>query len=179
MRKINFKIILGLCITIFIAINSIVIVDAQVTISRDDVSNESKVKSFVNWWLQNDQFVNAIGNRSVNIYFKDGYYPKIIGKNPEEYKKKYKNLPEWFIAKIYLDLQELKNCTKEEFKNFVDDLTNDTSIMECGMIAYKYNLNMEKFVYEIEINKIPDGKERETFKQSSLDDDVISSNQEF
>lgn len=175
MKKIDFKVVLGLCIIFFITINSMITGEIRMTISRDEVSDESKVKNFVNWWIQGDKFVKSIKNRSTSIIFNEGFCPKIIGKNPWQYKNKYKNLSEWFIAKIYLDLQELKNYEKKEFKKFVDTLAEDTSILVGGEIAYKYNLNFENFIYEVELRKIPTEEERKTFKKYYLDDIVISS----
>lgn len=145
------------------------------TLSRDEILDEDKTSEFVKWFIKNEPFANTITNRSSNIIFEAGHTPFVpLGYNPSK-DKKFDNLTDWFVAKLVQDIKNLRNASKTEFKDFLDKLGNagNKTLITAGEIAHKYDLNFEKFVYEEEIQKIPAGKERETFKKNFLDDNVI------
>jgi len=145
------------------------------TLSRDEILDEIKTSEFIKWFIKNEPFANTITNRSSNIIFEAGHIPFVpLGYNPSE-DKKFDNLTDWFVAKLVQDIKNLRNASKTEFKDFLDKLGNagNKTLITAGEIAHKYDLNFEKFVYENEIQKIPAGEERETFKKNFLDDNVI------
>lgn len=144
-------------------------------LKKEDVSNFEKVTRFVTWFIKNDQFVKVISNRSNNIIFNEGYRPKSGNKNnPESVDSEISSLTEWFIVKIFIDINMLKGVTGEEFRQFIDILqeSGEETLITIGEITQKHNINFEDFIYEKEIEKIPVGTEREWFKINFLDDGV-------
>ncbi|VVB94705.1 Uncharacterised protein [uncultured archaeon] len=145
------------------------------TLSRDETLVEDKVREFVKWFVKNDPFANDVSSRSPNIVFEAGYAPFVpLGYNPSK-DRKFDNLTDWFVAKLVQDIKNLRGASKTDFKDFLDKLgdAGSKTLITSGEIAYKYNLNFKKFVYEKEIQKIPAGKERELFKQNFMDDDIL------
>lgn len=145
------------------------------TLSQDETLDEDKVSEFVKWFIKNDPFANVISNRSANIIFEAGYAPIVpLGYNPSK-DKRFDNLTDWFLAKLVQDIKNLREASETDFKDFLDKLGDASSktLITHGVIAHKYYLNFEKFVYEKEIQKIPAGKERELFKQNLMDDDIL------
>lgn len=149
--------------------------EGRPTLSRDETRDEGMVSEFVKWFVKNDPFANIISSRSPNIIFEAGYAPFVpLGCNPS-IDKKFDNLMDWFVAKSVQDIKNLRGASKTDFIDFLDKLgdAGDKTLTTAGVIAYKYGLNFEKFIYEKEIQKIPSGKERELFKQNSMDDDIL------
>lgn len=147
------------------------------TFSRNDIGDNEKLVNIVFWFIENDKFVTAIKNRNSNIIFSEGYRPIIFKEtNPEDFKKDIPTFIEWFMIQISVDLNGLKNVSKERFKEFIDVLgkMGDKTLITSGEIAHKYKLDMERFNYDVEIEKIPEGKEREEFKYNFLLDNAIS-----
>lgn len=146
------------------------------TLKKNDIPNFEKVAEFVIWFIKNEPIANAISNRSSNIIFNEGYRPKSgTQNNPESVKPDINSLEEWFIVKIFIDLNMLKDANKDEFRQFIDilDEAGRETLITAGEIATKYDLNFESFVYEREIEKIPNGAEQEWFKINFLDDNVL------
>jgi hypothetical protein len=134
------------------------------------------VVTFVEWFLKNEKFVDVIRSRSSNIIYNEGFRPSVpVGVNPETASQKVKNLEEWFIRKIYGDLNLLKGKSKQHWKDFINklDAAGKETLITAGEIGVKYSLTFENFVYEKEISKIPVGSEREHFKANFLSDNVI------
>ena len=147
-------------------------------INPEDFSNFSIVADFVNWFLRNDKFVKSVYVRSSSIIFSEGIRPSIlIGSNPDSYKSNIENISEWFIIKIYLDINTLNDYSESSFHNLMDkiDTASRETIITSGSFFINYNLNTKKFVFEKEILKIPGGIEREAFKRNFLDDNILSS----
>jgi len=145
-------------------------------LKKDNIQNFEKVAEFIIWFIKNEPIANAISNRSSNIIFNEGYRPKSeTQNNPELVKPDINSIAEWFIVKVFIDINMLKDATKDEFRQFIDvlDEAGKETLITAGNIATKYDLNFEKFVYEREIEKIPDGTEREWFKRNFLDDNVL------
>lgn len=145
-------------------------------LKKEDIPNFEKVAEFLMWFIKNEQFVNVICNRSSNIIFNEGYRPKCgTYNNPESIKSHIDSLVEWFILKVFIDLNMLKDESKENFKQFIDllDEAGKETLISAHEIATKYNLIFDNFVYEREIKKIPRGPEREWFKVSFLADNVL------
>lgn len=147
------------------------------TLKKEDIPNFNKVAIFVKWFMKNDELV-TISNPSTNILFDEGYRPKSgMPNDPESINPNISNVEEWFITKIFLDLNMLKDVTKEEFMQFIDILNEASTetLITVGRIALKYNLDFENFVYEREIEKIPAGIERERFKENFFTDSILAS----
>ena len=145
-------------------------------IKKDDIPNFEKIAEFIIWFIKNEPVVSTISNQSSNIIFNEGYRPKSgTQNNPESVKPDINSLAEWFIVKVFIDLNMLKDATKEEFRQFIDilDEAGRETLITAGEIATKYDLNFENLVYEREIEKIPAGTEREWFKINLLDDNVL------
>lgn len=145
-------------------------------LKTEDIPNFEKVAEFVLWFIKNEPIANAVSNRNSNIIFNEGYRPKSgTQNNPESINANISSLAEWFITKIFIDLNILKDASKEEFRQFIDilDEAGTETLITAGEIAAKYDLNFENFVYEREIEKIPVGTEREWFKINFLDDNVL------
>ena len=149
------------------------------TLSPNEIFDEDKTNVFVRWFIKNEPFVNAISNRSSNIIFEAGNIPNVpLGYNPSK-DKKFNNLSDWFVAKLTQDIKKLKTVSKTEFKDFLDKQgeAGNKTLITVGELAVKYNLNFDEFVYEREIQKIPERKERDLFKKNLLDDNVIGAEQ--
>lgn len=148
-------------------------------LSYSETFDENKTAEFVRWFIKNEPFANVISNRSSNIIFEAGNIPSVpFGYNPSK-NKKFDNLSDWFISKLTQDIKKLKMVSQSEFKNFLDKLgeAGDETLIASGKIGVKYNLNFDKFIYENEVQKIPEGEERDIFKKNFLDDNVISAEQ--
>jgi len=145
------------------------------SLRKEDITDAAKVAELANWFIKNDRFAKPIGNPSCNVIFGEGYRPKSGTENtPEAVNTNIRDLTEWFVTKLFIDLNLLKDANREEFKSFLDMLgeASDETLANAGKIAMKYDLNLDSFVYENEIKKIPEGTEREWFKVNFLDDAV-------
>ena len=141
-----------------------------------DVPSFEKVAKFVAWFIKNDPFAKTISNPSSNIIFNEGYRPKLGTQNsPESINPNISTLTEWFITKIFIDLNMVKDTSKDEFRQFIDllDKASTETLITSSETAIKYNLKATRFVYEKEIEKIPPGEEREHFKVNFLHDNVL------
>lgn len=146
-------------------------------LKKVDITNFTKVAELVNWFIENDKLV-TIKNPSLNILFAEGYKLKSgIKKEPETFNPNIRTLKDWFITKIFLDLNILKDASKEEFMKFIDELDEISSkaLMAVGNIAMKYNINFKEFIYNREIEKIPKGIELESFKLNFFTGSIIAS----
>ncbi|MFX1508299.1 MAG: hypothetical protein ACFFDC_19635 [Promethearchaeota archaeon] len=146
-------------------------------LERESIPEFGKVAEFVLWFIKNEPIVNTIPNKSINTIFNEGYRPKSgIQNNPESFNPNIKSLSEWFLTKMYIDLNMLKDATNAEFRQFIDmlDETSKETLVTSGLIGEKYDFNFEEFVYDAEIEKIPKGVERDLFKVNFLDDCVLS-----
>lgn len=148
------------------------------TLKKEDISNFERVSEFVNWFIKNEPIVNVFSGLSSNIIFNEGIRPIIGNSNdPEVFKDDINDLKEWFVIKIYIDLNNnLKNYNREEFELFIDLLNKNSeeTLVIYAEIAMKYNFNMEKFVYMNEIKKIPNEHERAIFKVNFLSDNTLA-----
>lgn len=145
-------------------------------LKRNAISDFEKVAEFVIWFIKNEPIANAISNRSSNIIFNEGYRPKLGAENnPKSVETEVNSLAELFIIKVFIDLNMLKDTTKEEFRKFIDSLAEagKKTLITAGEISRKYDLNFGNFVYDREIEKIPTGIERELFKINLLEDNVL------
>lgn len=147
------------------------------TLSKNDIEDIEKVRQLVSWFIQNDPNVSVVSSRSSNIIFNENIKPHFEQDgNPDDFVSNIESLSEWFVTKIFIDLGKLKDASKEEFVQFIDSLCDlsHNFLISAGEVGEKYNLSFEGFIYENEINKIPNGKERERFKENFLKDNVIS-----
>lgn len=146
-------------------------------IKRSDIPNLEKVSQFARWFIENDKFAKIIENTSCTIIFNEGYRPKSGKKNdPESVNPNIQTIIQWFVTKLFIDLNLLKEASKKEFHAFLDLLgeSSDETLKTSCEIAMRYNIDFDSFVYERELDKIPEGTEREWFKLSLLDDSVLS-----
>lgn len=146
-------------------------------LKKEDISNFERVTEFVTWFIKNDEIANTISGHSSSILFREGVRPITGDQNdPASIKLDINNLPEWFIIKMFIDLNKLKDAGKNEFEQFIDFLseTSMETLVIVGEMGIKYNFDFNHFVYEKEIEKIPDGWERTSFKTNFLSDNVLS-----
>ena len=146
------------------------------TLLKEDIPKEEKVIEFVSWFMMNDPNVRVISSPSSNIIFKEGVKPKCEeNNNPYSFQSDIGTLQEWFGIKVYMDLNNLKDSSKEEFRNFIDKLDeiSTKTLMIAGELGQKYNLNLGDSSYEEEIKKISDEKDLESFKQNYFSDNIL------
>lgn len=147
-------------------------------LNKSDVSDVEKVAQYVAWFAKNDNLIKSFLGRSSYLIFDEGYRPITGSDNdPEAHYSDIENLADWFVLKMYIDLNKtLKDCDKEEFAMFIDMLVHrsNETLSEAGEIAIKYNMNLERYIYEKEIAKIPNEKESSWFKLNYLSDNVLS-----
>lgn len=147
-------------------------------LKKEEIPNFERVNEFVAWFIKNDSIANTISGISSNIIFNEGSRPLTgAGNDPESFKQDINNLAEWFTIKIFIDLNNsLKDIKKDEFEKFIDllDETSMETLVAYGDIGIKYDFDMDHFVYEKEIKKIPDGWERVLFKTNFLSDNVLA-----
>ena len=147
------------------------------TLRREDISDPQKVTEYVTWWIKNDHLVRPIVSPACNSIFDEGFVPKAgTLNNPADVNPSISTLPEWFVTKVFIDLNLLRDADEEAFRAFLDGLDAEgaKSLAIVGRMAAKYGWNAEGFVYQREIEKIPAGDERVTFKMNFLDDTVGS-----
>lgn len=146
-------------------------------LKRPDILNGSKVAEFVMWFIRNDPQVRTISNLGSDTIFDEGYRPILANQRYLERLAGANSLAEWFIGKLFIDLNILKESSKAEFEQFIDDLDkSSTQALSITMeIGLKYSVDFQNFVYEREIRKIPVGPKRELFKVNYLSDNVLAS----
>lgn len=148
------------------------------SLKREDISNPERVSEFVTWFIKNEPIANTISGPSSNIIFNEGVRPLTGAENnPESLTPDINSLAVWFTIKIFTDLNKyLKDAKKDEFERFIDllDKTSGETLVTYAEIGIKYGFDMEHFVYEKEIKKIPDGWERVLFKTNFLSDNVLA-----
>jgi len=148
------------------------------SLKKEDISDADKVAEFVMWFLTNEEIVKAISNLSNRVIFGEGIRP-LMGdsSNPEKIYPNIKSIIEWFMFKVFFDLNNyLKNAKKEEFELFIDmlDKISGEALVVYGDIGIKYKMDFNNFVYEKEIEKILDDQERAIFKTNFLSDNVLA-----
>lgn len=142
----------------------------------EEISNLQKVKDFVEWFLKHENFVTTLLEPSNNTIFNEGYRPLSDERNnPEKITNKITNLEVWFVSKMFIDLNFLKNLSKEEWVNFIDELDKEgeMTLIKSAEIVRKYNLDTEHFIYHREITKITNEKDLVDFKKNFLQDNVL------
>lgn len=142
-------------------------------LDRAAVTDFNKVAAFVSWFLENDQNVAVVRNRSTGIIFGEGHRPLVpIGKDPTSVHPNLVGAEDWFTVKVFVDLNQLASASKEEFCAFIDvlDEASAHTLLAAGNLASDYDLNMERFDYEREVEKIPPGSDRDRFKASLMQD---------
>jgi len=147
------------------------------TLKRGNIPNFEDVSEFVIWFIKNEPIVNALSNRSINDFFNEGYRPKFESyNNPEAVGLNIGSLQVWFVVKLFIDLNILKDDDINRFGQFINDLDKAgmETLLTAGELAFKYKLILKTHTYEKEIEKIPEGVERELYKLNSLSDDVIA-----
>ncbi|OHB80602.1 MAG: hypothetical protein A2Z25_01175 [Planctomycetes bacterium RBG_16_55_9] len=146
--------------------------------TNKDISTETRVGIFVTDFIRRDPQASQLLNPSNMSLFAQGYRPKIgIPHDPEANGQKYTDIQKYFTKKLYLDLTSIHPLNQSSFQSFVDQVGRwaDQTIICAGNISVKYVLNVEgRFNFETELAKVPDGPEREEFKQCWLNDFIIS-----
>lgn len=145
--------------------------------TKEDLSNETRVVTFVTDFIERDSQVRQLLNPSNIALFAQGYRPKIgIPHDPEANGQKFTDIQKYFIRKLYLDLNSIQPLNQSTFQSFVDQVGRwaDQTLICAGKISVKYDLNVEgRFNFETELAKIPDGPESEEFKQCWLNDFML------
>ena len=146
--------------------------------TKKDISSETRVAIFVTDFFVRDSQASQLFNPSNMSLFAQGYRPKIgIPHDPEASGQKYNDIQKYFTRKLYLDLNSIYPLDQSSFQSFVDQVGRwaDQTIICAGNISVKYGLNVEgRFNFETELAKVPDGPEREEFKQCWLNDFILS-----
>ena len=147
--------------------------------TNKDITSETRVATFISDFIRRDPQASQLLNPSNMSLFAQGYRPKIgIPHDPEAKGHKYTDIQKYFSRKVYLDLNSIHPLNQSNFQSFVDQVGRwaDQTIICAGNISVKYNLNVEgRFNFETELAKVPDGPEREEFKQCWLNDFIIGS----
>jgi len=147
--------------------------------TNKDLPNETRVAIFVTEFIGFDSQASPLLNPSNISLFAQGYRPKIgIPHDPEANGQKFTDIQKYFIRKLYLDLNSIHPLNQSNFQSFVDQVGRwgDQTIICAGEISVKYDLNVEgRFNFETELAKVPDGPEREEFKQCWLNDFITGS----
>jgi len=147
------------------------------TITNEDIRNEERLTAFVASFIKKDFQAGALLNPSNVALFSKGYRPKIgLPYDPEVDGQKFADLQKYFTRKIYLDLKNIEHLNQSNFQNFIDQVGRwaDQTLICAGKISVKYDLNVEgPFNFETELAKVPNGAEREQFKQCWLNDFVL------
>jgi hypothetical protein len=146
-------------------------------LKRPDIPEAKKVSEFVMWFVRNDPQVRTISNPGSNMIFDEGHRPILVNQRYLHSLAGAKSLAEWFVSKLFIDLNILKEASKAEFEQFIDDLVKSSTrtlstTMEIGL---KYSVDFQNFVYKSEIQKVPEGRERELFQVNYLSDNVLAS----
>jgi len=141
------------------------------TLKRADIPSFEKVDEFVLWFIRTDPFVKTISYPSSNLIFNEAYR-----RESDIFNRNIGSLSEWFVTKIFIDLNTVKDFGKDEFRTYIDllDKASIETLTIAGTIATKYDFNATNFIYEKEIEKIPSGEERECYKVNFLKDNVLA-----
>lgn len=149
------------------------------TLKKEDIPNVDKVAEFVMWFLTKEEICKAISSVSNRTIFGEGLRP-LMGDSSDPEKiypdTKSLTLTAWFMFKVFFDLNNyLKNANKDEFELFIDMLNkiSGETLVVYGEIGIKYKMDFNNFVYEKEVEKIPDEWERVVFKTNFLSDNVL------
>lgn len=144
-------------------------------IKKGDIPDQRKVAEFVIWFLKNEKLVDTLLEPSNNTIFNEGYRPLYDEGNDPEKTNKITDLGGWFLCKMYIDLNILKDSSKDKWKQFIAKLDKQgmETLIKGSELAEKYHLDLGHFIYNKEIVKIPVGKDREDFKTNWLRDNVI------
>jgi len=144
------------------------------TLKKADIPDFEKVAEFVVWFIKHDPIVKAISSQSNNVIFNKGYRPRSgTQNNPESLNPNIGSLAEWFITRIFLDLNILEDAGKEQFKNLIDVYAESSKdpLITATTIGAKHGFTFENFIYEREVEKIPQA-ERAQFEENFLQDSV-------
>lgn len=146
-------------------------------LKRPDISNGNKVAEFVMWFVRNDPQVRTISSPGSNMIFDEGYRPILVNQRDLESLAGANSLAEWFVGKLFIDLNILKESSKAEFEQFIDDIDklSTQTLTTTAERGLKYSVDFQNFVYKREIQKFPVGPERELFKLNYLSDNVLAS----
>ncbi len=146
--------------------------------TNKDISDETRVAIFVKHFIRRDSQASQLLNPSNMSLFAQGYRPKVgIPYDPETNGQKYTDIQKYFTRKLNLNLNSIHPLNQSSFQSFVDQVGRwaDQIIICAGDISVKYNLNVEgRFNFETALAKVPDGAEREEFKQCWLNDFIVS-----
>jgi hypothetical protein len=146
-------------------------------LTLDDAEREDRVTIFVDTFLKRDSQASQLLNPSNLALHTEGYRPSIgVFHDPEKDAAKIVDLKQYFTKKLYLDLKALRPFRKQTFQTFLDEIGKaaDQTVMCAGEIVVKYNLQVEgRFNFEKEISKVPNGPEKERFKQCWLNDFIL------
>ena len=147
------------------------------SLKKEDLVNEERVEAFVNSFLKRDRQASELLNPSNQTLFSQGYRPVIgVLQDPEAKGQRFRDIKPYFIRKLFLDLNAIQPLNREGFEMFVDQIGyySDQTVICAGTIAHKYGFKTQgRFVFEEELKKVPQGAEREEFKQCWLNDFVL------
>ena len=97
--------------------------DGRPILERTAVTDYDKVAAFVSWFIENDQNVGVVRNRSTNMIFGEGHRPLVpIGKDPSSLRPDLISAEEWFKVKVFVDLHQIATASRAEFRDFIDVL---------------------------------------------------------
>lgn len=143
-------------------------------ISRVNLQDPQKCVGFLAWFMRNDPLVRIIAAPGPNAIFQEGFRPPAHEQHTDALLSSV-DLADWFGRMMYINFQLVSSMTKQEFVVFIDDLDSagrQTLIM-AGTLAGAFGLRLDQFIYNREILKIPEGAQRDAFKQNYLSDCVL------
>jgi hypothetical protein len=143
----------------------------------EDAEREDRITIFVDTFLKRDSQASQLLNPSNLALHTEGYRPSIgVIHDPEKGAAKIPDVKQYFTKKLSLDLKALRPFRKQTFQTFLDEIGRaaDQTLICTGEIVVKYNLQVEgRFNFEEEFSKVPNGLEKERFKQCWLNDAIL------
>lgn len=141
----------------------------------NDYANQKKFQKTLIWFFNNDPQVKIIKQKTLQTLYKQGIRPKAGSRNdPQDYYSDVTDVTQWFVLKMMLNLQLVKDFSQDEFMQFLDTYSEEASetIQIVGNLSIKHDLNVNDLNLK-EISKIPESQ-RTTFMINYMDDCILS-----
>lgn len=141
------------------------------------------------WFLQNDEQISLVASNTIKILFKEGYRPvSFQDNNPtilEETARSHGQsmdvhiIERWLVIRTWMDLVAAKSFSENnkltlgqavELRIGMLDKYGEQTLVQCGIIVNKYNIDPKVTDLEKELSKISTRDEKEKFKQNYLAD---------
>ncbi len=147
-------------------------------LKKDDLNNKPLVGKWLLSFIKNDSFCRELHNEYMQEWAKKGLlqvFSKVFFRSePETH-----NLISWFMDRLNMDLLLLKDSSREEFKNFIDKLSQyDMNFLEQIYVInekYAIELRLLKSSFQECRAKITDKEDLSTFIFAFFADGILNS----